>query len=224
MTQAIAAFGIQFRLGNGVALAPLSITNATNATPIVVTTSIAHGVVDLSYATVAGVLGNLGANGSFIVERVSANQLKLRRSAGSGAYTSGGTVTIDSTYTVVAEVTDFADLGATAQLVDTTAHDATNRWGSRIPTFLDTGNMRVSLNHVPTNPTHDATTGLWYLFANRTRRPVLIVLPDSATAALKTAWHFTCAVSNWSEALPVNGVLSAQIGLTGMGDLVLAKA
>jgi hypothetical protein len=171
----------------------------------------------VSHGTVAGIVGLTGANGTFVLERVNATQLKLRGSVGGGSYTSGGLVTIDSTYATIAEVTDIADLGATANVIDTTAHDATNRWGSRIPTFLDTGNMRITLNHVPADLGHGA---LFDQMTGRTRRPVLIVLPD----ATKTAWHLTGFVTGWQSAMPVNGVLSAQIVLTGAGDLVLSRA
>ena len=223
-TAAIAAFGVQLRLGDGVPLAPLVVSGATNATPIIVTTTVAHGVVDVSYAVVAGVTGNTAANGSWVVERTGANTLKLRGSVGSGAYIGGpGSVTINSTYATVAEVTDIADLGATAQLVNVTAHDAPTRWGSQIPTFLSTGNMRVSLNHVPNHATHDELTGLWQQFETRTRRPIMIVLPNG-TGATRTVWYMTAATTGWNESMPVNGALTAVVNLEGMGDLVLANA
>jgi Lambda phage tail tube protein, TTP len=220
-TLAISAFGIQLRLGDGTPLAPLTLTAASNTTPIVVTTSAPHGVVDLTVGTITGVGGNLAANGIFILERTGANTLKLRRSIGTGAYTSGGSLVINSTYATVAEVTNIEDLGATAQLVDVTAHDAASAWGSKIPTFLSTGNMRVSLNHVPAHPTHNHTTGLWELFETRARRPILIVLPNG-TGAARAVWYMTAATTGWSEGLPVNGALTAQVNLEGMGDLVFA--
>lgn len=223
-TLAIAAFGVQLRLGDGVAPAPLTVTGGTAATPIVLTTSAPHGVVDVTFGVVAGVQGLTGANGSWVLERTGASTLKLRGSVGGGAWTSGGTITMDSTYTVVAEVTDVADLGATAQLVNVTAHDAASNWGAQIPTFLDTGNMRVRLNHVPTHGTHDGSTGLWYLLKERLRRPIMLVLPDSTTGSLKTVWHMTAYTTNWRETMPVNAALTAQVDLTGAGDLALGVA
>lgn len=76
--------------GNSVATA---ITNATNATPIVVT-STAHGLSVDSVVFISGVLGNVAANGTFVVSAVAdANTFTLRDSAGSGSYTSGGYAT-----------------------------------------------------------------------------------------------------------------------------------
>lgn len=219
-TAAISAFGVQLRLGDGVALAPLVITGATNATPIVLTTSAPHGVVDLTYGTVAGVVGNLGANGAWVLERTGVNTLKLRGAVGTGAYVSGGTLTIASTFTVVAELTNLEDLGATAQTVNVTAHDAPDAWSSKISTFLDVGNMRVSLNFVPTHGTHNATTGLYKLFHDRIRRPVMVVLPDVG----KTVWSMTAITTGWDENHPVNGALVTTVNLMSAGDLVLARA
>ena len=75
-----------------------TVTNATNATPIVVTTSINHGCNNGDTVTISGVGGNTAANGTFKVAAVAANTFALTdvstgsNIAGSGAYTSGGTM------------------------------------------------------------------------------------------------------------------------------------
>ncbi len=87
-----------------------AITGATNATPIVVT-STGHGLVTGDQVVIAGVLGNTGANSvplnpaglpsanavapvpSWTVTKVDANTFSLNSSVGNGAYTSGGTWT-----------------------------------------------------------------------------------------------------------------------------------
>jgi hypothetical protein len=78
--------------GSGSA-APLetgSVTGATNASPIVVT-SASHGLATGAYVKVASVGGNTAANGSFAVTAVDANSFSLDGSTGNGSYTSGGT-------------------------------------------------------------------------------------------------------------------------------------
>src|ERR1043166_1632519 len=134
-TQAISAYGIQVRLGDGVALSALTISGATNATPIVVTPTPAHGITDVSYATVAGVGGNTAANGTWVVERVTTTTLKLRNSVGNGAYTSGGSLTPTDTFTVIAELTNAEDIGINATLVDVSAHDG-NGWGGSVSVMV----------------------------------------------------------------------------------------
>lgn len=70
----------------------LNVTGATNASPIVISTANAHGIADGQTVVVASVGGNTAANGTWQVLRVNANQVSLTGSTGSGAYTSGGTM------------------------------------------------------------------------------------------------------------------------------------
>lgn len=69
-----------------------AVSNATNAVPIVVTTSTAHGLEDNDIVQITGVLGNTGANGVWRITKLSSTTFSLDGSAGTGAYTSGGTV------------------------------------------------------------------------------------------------------------------------------------
>lgn len=76
---------------------PLSgtITGATNANPIAVA-STAHGLTNGQSVTIAGVLGNTAANGTFTVTVVDGNHFSIPVT-GNGAYTSGGTWTLSET-------------------------------------------------------------------------------------------------------------------------------
>ena len=67
-----------------------TITNATNATPIVVA-SASHGLKDNDQVFVSGVNGNAAANGVYRIEDVQADRFSLKDSQGSGSYTDGGT-------------------------------------------------------------------------------------------------------------------------------------
>jgi len=74
-----------------------TVTDATNATPIVVTTSAAHGIKQGDMVTISGVGGNTAANGDFMASAVNATTITLQDLAhsdttGNGAYTSGGSV------------------------------------------------------------------------------------------------------------------------------------
>lgn len=77
----------------------LSVTNATNASPIVITTSVAHGLVDRQPVTISGVGGNTAANATSYVKVLTTNTFSLYSDntlstavAGNGVYTSGGTI------------------------------------------------------------------------------------------------------------------------------------
>ena len=69
-----------------------TVTAATNATPIVLTTSANHNVVLGDLVIVRGVTGNTAANGTFTAQAVTANTITLAESAGNAAYVSGGAV------------------------------------------------------------------------------------------------------------------------------------
>ena len=68
-----------------------NISGATNAIPIVITTSAAHGLVTGGLVTIAGVKGNTAANGTWLITVLSATTFSLCNSTGNAAYTSAGT-------------------------------------------------------------------------------------------------------------------------------------
>ncbi len=70
-----------------------TITNATNASPIVVTVT-AHGYETGDQATISNVVGNTAANGNWTITVLTANTFSLDGSTGNGAYVSGGTCVI----------------------------------------------------------------------------------------------------------------------------------
>ncbi len=72
--------------------APLLITGASNAGPIVVTIA-NHPYSTGSIVAIQGVLGNTAANGIWTVTKLSANTFSLNGSTGNAAYVSGGTAT-----------------------------------------------------------------------------------------------------------------------------------
>lgn len=217
-TAAITSYGIELRLGDGIPSTAGVITSATNATPIIITTVTPHGVVDVSYATVAGVVGNTGANGSWVVEAISATQLKLRQSAGNGTYSSGGTIVLESSFATMAELRNLSNMGVRLQTEDVTAHDGDN-WTSELPILLQGMPIQVTLNFVGDDPTHDGVTGLIHLALLRLSRPFLVVVPD----ATKTTIHFRAWVTDHPHSFPI-GALQTQATLSLDGRMTLSLA
>lgn len=70
-----------------------TITNCTNATPIVCTTSANHNYSSGDVVSIKGVYGNLAANGVWPITVTGATTFSLANSIGLAAWTSGGTVT-----------------------------------------------------------------------------------------------------------------------------------
>lgn len=109
----------------------LTVSDASNATPIVITTSAAHNLADGDAVTVASVGGNTNANGNFKVKVLTSTTFQLVGSAGNAAYTSGGTV---------AQMFRFATVGVQGGLVTITkARLATNN------TTITNGQFRLHL-------------------------------------------------------------------------------
>jgi len=71
---------------------PLLVNGATNATPIVITTTTDHNLTSGDFVYIDGVGGNTAANGYFSIVVLSSTTFSLNSSVGNGAYTSGGRV------------------------------------------------------------------------------------------------------------------------------------
>ena len=82
-----------------------SITGASYASPIQITTASAHGLASGAVVYLAGVLGNTNANGFFIITSTGINTFTLNGSSGNGAYISGGSVYIPQLPTFAADLT-----------------------------------------------------------------------------------------------------------------------
>lgn len=88
--------------GNESRALTLSVLDATNATPIEVQTTVAHGLQTGERVVISGVVGNLATNGTFYIAVTDVDKFEIYDNwtggavanpvAGSGAYVSGGTV------------------------------------------------------------------------------------------------------------------------------------
>jgi hypothetical protein len=89
--------GRPYNGGNTVFIPNGTITGATNASPIVVTSAF-HNLVTNDLINISGVTGNLAANGlNWTVTVIDVNTFELNGSTGSGAYTGRGTWTSPQT-------------------------------------------------------------------------------------------------------------------------------
>lgn len=219
-TLAYSAYGTQMRLSDGTPLAPMTLVSATNATPIVVTTSAPHGIAigEVSYGTVTGVGGNTAANGSWIVEATGLTTLELRNSVGNGTYTAGGTLTLAGNFAYIVELTDVQNAGSSTELIDTSAHDGSG-YSSQIPTLKHVNQIQLNLNFVPGNPTHDELTGLMSLYASGVYRDWLLVLPPYPGTGQRSVGHIYGGVTYYTFGLPVNNIVAAQCTLAFDGGL-----
>ena len=160
---------------------------------------------DLLGRTVSGVLGNVGANGSWVAQRLDANTLILRNSVGTGTYTDRGTRRVcairspnrgDRQHNAHR---DYVQYGGLPARMTGMVGQATCQRIRPVRTCV------LELNLIPNNPTHDHLTGLIALAAGKTRRDWLVIFPDVGRSAVA----FQGWVSDLGVQTPVDGLLRA---------------
>lgn len=94
-----------------------TISGATNATPIVVTTAAAHQLSSGAQVTIASVGGNTNANGTYYVKKLTSTTFELYTDsalstgrAGNSSYTSGGTAKATYVKDVDYSIDDFGNI------------------------------------------------------------------------------------------------------------------
>lgn len=113
--------------GTAASLESGNINGATNASPIVISTTANHNLTTGQRVTVASVGGNTAANGTFTITVASATTFSLNGSTGNGAYTSGGTWRTTGLYraAVAGAVLSALEAGKTYLMVLNYAESAT---------------------------------------------------------------------------------------------------
>jgi len=81
---------LTFENSSATTVPSFDITGCTNASPIVVTTSAAHGVSNTEWLVIEDVTGNTACNGIFEAASVTSTTLALVGSTGNGAYIANG--------------------------------------------------------------------------------------------------------------------------------------
>ena len=144
-----------------------SVSTATNASPIVVTTTSANTLQTGDTVYISGVSGNTAANGSFVITVSDTTHFSLNGSTGSGAYAGGGTVGIVQTViTNRTSPTLYSYLGFSADTTVTVAQKGTM--------FDFTGSTARTL----TFPASSSLKIGWYCFIRNSSTAVLTIAPN----------------------------------------------
>jgi len=136
-------------------LGTLTVSGASNATPIVITTSTSHGLTTGNQVSITGVGGTTAANGNWVVTVLTATTFSLNGSVGNGAYTAGGTVTKLGRLGNFSSITDSA---ASAGYVDIRKDDGEDiivarDLGNRFVVWKEGSIWELVLNSAPTGDT-----------------------------------------------------------------------
>jgi len=121
-------------------------------------------------------------------------------------------------FTTIAEVRDISGPSLSANTADVTNHDSTAGWQEMITTILRGGQVSFAINYIPTEATHDATSGVINDMENRTLRNFQLVFADSGS----TTWSFAALITGFTPSSPVDGEQSAAITLQISGQPTLA--
>lgn len=130
----------------------------------------------------------------------------------------GDGVSTGETFSTVAEVTNIGGPGLALEPIEVTSHSSTDGWKEKIGGLLDGGEVSVTINYVPTEGTHDGTTGLIADQSNRAVRNFQLVFPDTS----ETTWTFSALVASFEPGEPVDGALTAEVTLAVTGKPTLA--
>lgn len=113
----------------------------------------------------------------------------------------------------IAELRTVSGPNMSAEVTDVTVHNCDSPFRQFISTLIDPGELSFEINWIPTETTHDASSGLVAMMVNRDRRNFRILWPDDAA----TAWTFPGVVTNFAPtASPADPLMaSVTVKVTG---------
>lgn len=117
----------------------------------------------------------------------------------------------------IAELMDIDGPGLSQETEDATTHNSVNRWVDKIVTVKDGGQITFDIAYLPTESTHDGSTGLLKDYNDGTLRNFKVIFPNSA----QTTWTVSAYVVGYNPTMPVRGVLTASITLEVSGEPTL---
>jgi predicted secreted protein len=121
----------------------------------------------------------------------------------------GGTTEV---FTTIAKIKDIGGPTLTRGTHD--ASTQTTDWGEVVPGIKMGGQVTFDINLIPTDGTHNQSTGLLKDFVDGTKRNFQLVFPDPGS----TTWQFAGYIVNYEPDAPVDGLLTASITLEITGD------
>lgn len=118
-------------------------------------------------------------------------------------------------FSTVVEVTEVDPPEITLK-TDEATHHGSNGWEEIIGTLLSGGEVGAKINWIPSDPTHDETTGVLSAIMNRTKGNWQVVLPGSA----KT-FQFAALLTKFKPKTPLDKKMTAEITLKISGAVTI---
>lgn len=114
----------------------------------------------------------------------------------------------------IGEVKDI-NFSLSSQIEDSTTHSTSIPVRTKVVTLLNVGPVEVMINWVPTDPSHNGTTGLYFVWRGREERSYQIEETDAGGTTLQ--WNGL--ISGIKQGRPVAGLRSANVSFEGTGDI-----
>lgn len=126
---------------------------------------------------------------------------------------------VGGSLTTITRVMDITGPGLTRDVLDVTDHSSPNGFEEILPTLKRMAEITFSIHYIPTDPTHDATTGLISFWQDSAAKlGMKLIFPDDAG----TEWEFNGYVVGFVPGAPVAGALTADVTVKPSGEPVLA--
>jgi hypothetical protein len=120
---------------------------------------------------------------------------------------------VSESFATVAEVTDIEGPGGKTSTVDITNHSSPSAFKEIVPTTIDPGTIKLTVNFLPSAVTQNYNTGLLRDWIQRNKRNFQIIWPNVAG----TYVTFAAYVIEFDQKAPVDGKLSATFSLEVTG-------
>lgn len=118
--------------------------------------------------------------------------------------------------TTIAEVKDINGPETSVDVVDVTNQDSPDNFEEIMPTLKRGGTTSFDVNFVPTEATHDSTTGLLSFLNNRSLQDWEIEIPGTGLSVI-----FQGYVVKWGPKFPVANVATASIDIRVSGPVTI---
>lgn len=123
---------------------------------------------------------------------------------------------VSESFATIAEVTNIDGPGGKTSMVEITNHSSPSAFKEVVPTTIDPGTFKLTMNWLPTVITQNYATGITRDWINRTKRNFQLVWPNAAT----TTVTFAAYVTDFTQKAPVDGKLEADLSLEVTGPYV----
>ena len=121
-------------------------------------------------------------------------------------------------FTTIGELGDIAGPALATDTEDATVHTSPGGYEEVVATIKRTGEITFPVHYVPTDATHNPTTGLLAAWAAKTLKHWKLIFPNAGV----TTWTFSAYVTGFAPKAPVAGKLTADVSLKITGTPTLA--